>query len=41
MVEHADFIITYVNHAYGGAYSAFTYAKRKGKEIVNLACFEE
>lgn len=36
MVESADFIITYVVHSYGGAYTAYKIAKRRGKNIFNL-----
>lgn len=41
MVDMADIVIAYVAHKYGGAYSTYKYAKRKGKEIFNLANFEE
>ena len=37
MVEKADVVIAYVLHDFGGAYATYTYAKRKGKEIFNLA----
>jgi len=37
MVEKADVVIAYVMHDFGGAYATYTYAKRKGKEIFNLA----
>lgn len=36
MVEQASYIIAYVDHAWGGAYSTYQYAKRKGKTILNL-----
>lgn len=36
MVESADFVITYVVHSYGGAYTAYKIAKRRGKNIFNL-----
>ena len=32
----ADLIITYVTHTFGGAYKAYSYAKKKGKKIINL-----
>ena len=41
MVEKADYIVAYVSHDWGGAYTTYKYAKRKGKEIFNLADFEE
>ena len=36
MVEKADYVITFVNHDWGGAYIAYRYAKQKGKPIFNL-----
>ena len=39
MVEKADYVIAYVEHAWGGAYKSYKYAKRKGKYIFNLANF--
>ena len=41
MVEKADFVVAFVSHAWGGAYATYQYAKRKGKEIFNLAAFEK
>ncbi len=40
MVEQADIIVAYVSHDWGGAYSTYKYAKKKGKEIFNLADFK-
>ncbi len=40
MVEKADYVIAYICHDWGGAYTTYRYAKRKGKEIFNLADFE-
>ena len=37
MVEKADLVVAYVEHSWGGAYQMYMYAKRKGKEIYNLA----
>ena len=37
MVEKADYIIAYVSHNFGGAYTTYKHAQRKGKEIFNLA----
>ena len=36
MVEKCDYLISYVNHDWGGAYKTYQYAKRKGKFILNL-----
>ncbi len=40
MVEKADFVIAYVKHDFGGAYTTYKYAKKKEKPIFNLADFE-
>lgn len=40
MVEKADYVVAYVAHAWGGAYITYTHAKRRKKEIFNLADFE-
>ena len=40
MVEKADVVIAFVLHSWGGAYATYQYAKKKGKEIFNLADFE-
>ena len=36
MVEKCDYLISYVNHDWGGAYKTYQCAKRKGKFILNL-----
>ena len=41
MVEKADYVVAYIDHDWGGAYTTYKHAKRKGKEILNLANFEE
>ncbi len=40
MVDKADYVVAYVKHNRGGAYKSYEHAKRKGKEIFNLADFE-
>ena len=40
MVEKADFVVAYVSHNWGGAYTTYKYAERKNKKIFNLAKFE-
>ena len=37
MVDKADWVIAYVMRTWGGAYSTYQYAKKKGKEVLNLA----
>ena len=37
MVSKADLVIAYVSHTYGGAYKTLQYARRKKKNIINLA----
>ena len=41
MVETADYVVAYVSHDWGGAYTAYKHAQRKGKKIFNLANFQE
>ncbi|MBP3436534.1 MAG: hypothetical protein J6K61_01335 [Clostridia bacterium] len=41
MVEKSDYIVAYVSHAWGGAYTTYKHARRKGKRIYNLANFDE
>ena len=41
IVEKADYVVAYVDHDWGGAYTTYKHAKGKGKEILNLASFEE
>ena len=41
MVEKADYIIAYISHDRGGAYTTYKYAKKIGKSIFNLARFEK
>ena len=40
MVEKADYLIAYVSHDWGGAYQTYKYARRRGKNILNLASFD-
>ena len=36
MAEQADCVIAYIDHAWGGAYQTYLYAKRRGKYIFNI-----
>ena len=36
MVEHADLVIAYVRHEWGGAYKMYRHAEKMQKEIFNL-----
>lgn len=36
MAEHADYIIAYINHDWGGAHQMYQHAKRKRKPLFNL-----
>ena len=36
MVERADYVIAYIDHDWGGAYTAYKHAIRKNKSIFNL-----
>ena len=37
MIDQADIIIAYVNHEFGGAFTALQYATKRKKTILNLA----
>ena len=37
IVEQADIVIAYITNGYGGAYTMYRYALKKGKEIYNIA----
>lgn len=36
MIDHADFVFTYVVSYFGGAYNALAYAKKQSKPYINL-----
>lgn len=36
MIDRADLVICYVEHASGGAYQAMKYAEKTGKRIINI-----
>lgn len=36
MVSQSDFVICSINRSYGGAYTAFNYAKTKKKIVINI-----
>lgn len=35
MIKESDIVVAYVQYSYGGAYTAWQYAKRKGKTIID------
>ena len=37
MVDHADLILAFVDHAWGGAYRTLSYAKKRQKPVLNLS----
>jgi len=37
MVDNSDYVICYIEHTWGGAYNTYKYAKRKKKQIFNVA----
>jgi len=41
MVQSADYIIAYVKYSWGGASTTLNFARRKKKEIFNMADIEE
>lgn len=38
MVDFCDTVICFIEHDFGGAYSAMKYAERSGKRVINLFC---
>ena len=36
MIDHSDYVITYVMHTFGGAYQAVERAKKKGKITIQI-----
>lgn len=41
MVDTCDYVITYINKDYGGAYEAARYAERRAKIMINITDFME
>ena len=41
MMECADLVVAYITREFGGAFTSFRYAKKLGKNIVNLGEKEE
>ncbi len=41
MVEQADYVVAFITHTWGGAYTTYKYAKSKGKKILNIAKTEQ
>ena len=41
MADRADIAVAYVRNRWGGAFQALDYARRKGREIINLAEWEQ
>lgn len=37
LVAHADYVVTYITHKFGGAYQFASLAQRKNKNCINLA----
>lgn len=37
MVDHSDLVLFYVDHNSGGAYNTMVYAKKKNKNMINIA----
>lgn len=36
MIDQSDYVVLYVEHSYGGAYQGLSYARKKGKHLLNL-----
>ena len=41
LVENSDLIVFFVRRRFGGAYTAYLHAKKKGKQIINLCSFSK
>ncbi len=41
IIKRCDVVICYINHSYGGAYSAYKIAKKSGKIIYNIGSLVE
>lgn len=37
MIEHSDYVISYITHDFGGAAKAIDFCRKKNKRIINLA----
>ena len=37
MIEKANYVVAYITRSFGGAYTTYSYAKRNGKPIFNIA----
>ena len=37
MVDHADLMLAYIDHDYGGSYQTYRYAQKKSVPIINIA----
>jgi hypothetical protein len=37
MIEHSDYVVTYVRHSFGGAAQFKALAEKKGKKAIELA----
>ena len=37
MIEHSDYVISYITHDFGGAAKAIDLCRKKNKEIINVA----
>lgn len=37
MVQHSDYVITYLEYTYGGTYNAVSYARKQNKSIIRIS----
>lgn len=38
MIEQSDFVVTYVEHSFGGAWQFKSTAEKRGKTVIELSC---
>lgn len=38
MIENSDYVVAYIKRNFGGASKFYEMAKRKGKNVINIAC---
>lgn len=36
MLEHSDYVVTYITQPFGGAFHFAELAKKKGKQVINI-----
>lgn len=37
MIDHSDYVVSYVSHTFGGAFKFMSMAQNRKKQVINLA----